>query len=59
MLNFALNNSRWNFTEVIMIANKLIPENLVVVLELWEIRLYKPTNEPTIEKRCALSMVGL
>ena len=29
--NFALNNSRWNFTEVILTANKLIPENLVVV----------------------------
>ena len=29
--NFALNNSRWNFTEVILAANKLIPENFVVV----------------------------
>ena len=55
--NFAHNNSRWNFTEVILSANKLIPENLVVVRELWEIRLYKPTNEPTTEKRWAVAAV--
>ena len=55
MLKFCLlNYSRWNFTEVIMIAKKLIPENLVVALYLWEIRHYKPTNEPTAEKRSAL-----
>ena len=29
--NFALNCLSWKFTEMIMIANKVIPENLVVV----------------------------
>ena len=44
--NYALNNFWWNFTEVIMKANKVIPENLVAVRWLWEIYLYKRMEQP-------------
>ena len=43
--NLALNNFRWKFMEVIMNANKVIPENLVVCL-LWDICLYKRRPRP-------------
>ena len=43
--NFALNCLSWKFTEMIIITNEVIPENLVVVRELWEIHPYKPTIE--------------
>ena len=36
----------WNITDVIMKANKVIPENLVAVSELWEIYLYKAMEQP-------------
>ena len=39
---------------MILIANTLIPQNLVVLRQIWEIRLFKPTYEPTTEKRRAL-----
>ena len=29
--NFYLNNLKWNFTEMTMNGNKVIPENLVIV----------------------------
>ena len=37
-----------------MITNKVFAENSVVVRQLLEIRLNKPTNEPTIEDHCSL-----
>ena len=39
--NYALNNFSWNFTDVITNANKVIPESVVVLRELSEIRFYK------------------
>ena len=47
--NFALNCLSWKFTVMIMIANKVIPENLALVHELWEIHPYKPTIEERTE----------
>ena len=43
--NFSLNCLSWKLTEMIMITNEVIPENLVVVRQLWEILPYKPTIE--------------
>ena len=43
--NFALNCLSCKFTEMIMITNKVIPENLLVVHWLWGIHPYKPTIE--------------
>ena len=37
--NDALNNLIWNFTEVIINANKVVPKNLVAVRQLSDIRL--------------------
>ena len=44
--NFARNNLRWNFTDVIINANKVNPENLLAVRLLWEIQFYKVIEGP-------------
>ena len=36
----------WNFTEVVMNANEVNPENLVAVRLLWEIHLYEFMDGP-------------
>ena len=43
---FAPINLNWNFTEVIIKANEIIPENLVAVRWLREIYLYKAMEQP-------------
>ena len=41
----SLNCLSWKFREMIMIRKEVIPENLVVARQLWEIHPYKPTIE--------------
>ena len=43
---FALNYLTWNITEVLINANKVSPENLVVVRSLWENHLHKLMGGP-------------
>ena len=59
-LRLGMNSTNWwqtimvlfvYYTEVIMTANNVVPENLVVVRELWELYLNERRVRPIIAKR--------